>query len=127
MSEHTEEQPYDDRHYPPTVMGGTDRVLPPAEDQSRQTGYYGVLPVNMEAVRETSTFGQEPDRLGSSYLAPTYQPRRGLSYDSPELTWWDLGRLTRDKIVEMPTLDLRVILAHLDSAAAVLQAELKDR
>jgi hypothetical protein len=59
---------------------------------------------------------------------PQLELSHGLTWtQAPGVKLMDLGRVMPDTIEAMHTLDLRVILAHLDSAAHVIKGELDSR
>jgi hypothetical protein len=67
----------------------------------------------------------------ATFAAPSasFEPliRNGLTWSDNGLTMTELGRLSPDRLRELPVLDLRVMLAHLDSAAQAIQTELAER
>lgn len=113
MNEHNEEAPEDLRHNTPPVNPfagdhiGNDTQAP-----------FFALP----------ELGKAQAYSSESWVAPEIELSHGLTWTfAPGHKLMDLGRLGTDAIESMHTLDLRVILAHLDSAAQAITAELRRR
>lgn len=108
-----------------------------AEDARHDTPYVGrhdTEPVNPFRLPER---GKE-----QGYVVPEAFSFSRVSEDPPMevelshgLTWtfapgqklMDLGRISTEVVTEMHTLDLRVMMAHLDSAASKIKTELDKR
>lgn len=111
MNERIEEQPYDDRHNTPP------RPRP-----------YAPEPMQFPTVEELSLLSDgQPNRV--LYHEPAqFETLQGLTWTfAPGQKLMDLGRITPDAIESLHMVDLRVILAHLDSAARSIQDELNRR
>jgi hypothetical protein len=102
----TSSQPFDDRHFPPV------------EDAAHYASDGFVMQNPGVGIPEGMTPTVWPEVDLSHGLTWTFAPGHKLS---------DLGRLGTDAVESLDMLDLRVILAHLDSAATVIKTELDRR
>lgn len=112
-----EEQPYDDRHNtPPRTPEGFE--TPWAQDDAAAVGQA------RETYMSHSSFIRTLDE--AKQIIDAVRP--GLTFKADNgATFLDVGRQMSDVAKEMHTLDLRVLLAHLDSAASAVKAELDRR
>lgn len=126
MNEHIEEQPYDDRHSTPPVPPASPFKFEDLGDhigndtqQSFTSPERGKAQVYIDG---HMTYREIPPNI------PPNQPD-GLSFTSGGITLIDLGHWAPNEgaLTEMNTLDLRVLLAHLDSTGLAVKAELERR
>jgi hypothetical protein len=96
----------------------SEELFQESHAESAPTGYYAEQANTPPYFRTLPTFDETP------LTGPT-----GLIWHDQQsgTTMTNLGRLTGDRFRELAVLDLRVILAHLDSAAQAIKAELELR
>lgn len=141
MSEH-DSQPFDDRFNVPRVegdhIGNHEQQNPFFEDQPERVVPGYVLPEHMHHTEMPERGKAQP------YLAPEAWENARVTVQAPAIEWsgvglqWvagpglrlvDIGRAFSmpDALADMHSVDLRTILAHLDSAAKAITSELDVR
>lgn len=126
MNERIEEQPYDERHNVPRIEG--DHI---GNHEQQGVPYGFTLPERGKAQSYTPSelIGRDYDSENRTNPWVGVPPGLHFMSEGPSGVFSDIGR-TFNREAELggvDTLDLRVILAHLDSAAKAIQRELESR
>lgn len=120
MNERIEEQPYDDRHNTPPANYSAEPFVVQTFDELQGSRVHPGGYVGPEEMHPTYVHSSEPIAFASTGLVWRFIPGQELQ---------DIGRTftNSNALDNMHVVDLRTILAHLDSAARAIQSELDQR